>query len=318
MILRQLGVRKHIQRLGFLFNYHKPESLPNVLLFSMPRSGSTWLMELVWSQPGFKSINEPLNLKGSWLQKKSNIKGFKELYRDQTKAKVLNYFKAIAAGKSHFLNPNPLRKYTRFLTSRVVFKVIHGGELFINDIAKETNSKIVYLLRHPIAVALSRKQVPRTRELTSNFVMSHFNAQEQKYARKMMAEGSEMEIKVLTWCIQNRLALSQKNQEWLILSYERLTCEPEKVLSALATHCELPDLDVMMKSVNIPSAVTNQSENDSVALMKNESDVRLKLINKWRSKVSKETTMKCFDVCKKMNFEVYTIDQDLPVEDYVM
>jgi hypothetical protein len=316
--MQNLRIRKYIQNLGFLFNTHKPSGKPNVLLFSMPRSGSTWLMELVWSQPEFKAINEPLNLKGSWLQKKSRIQGFQELYSEYARQKTVNYFKGIAEGKYHFLNPNPLRKNARFFTSRIVYKVIHGGELFINDIAQNTNSKVVYLIRHPIAVALSRRQIPRTQELTSDFVMSHFDKKEQDYAKKMMLQGNDMEVKVLTWCIQNKLALSQKNKNWLLLSYERLTCHPEEVLNALAKHVELPNLDLMIESVNIPSAVSVQSEKDSVSLMKNESIERQKLISKWRSKVSKETQQKCFDVCKNMNFEVYTINDDLPVADDIL
>jgi len=313
-----LRLKKFIQNFGFLYNSHQPSGKPNVLLFSMPRSGSTWLMELIWTQPGFKPINEPLNLKGSWLKKKSGIEGFQDLYSEQARTIVIAYFKAIADGKANFLNPNPLRKHARFRSSRIVYKVIHGGELFINDIAISTNSKIVYLIRHPIAVALSRKQIPRTQELTSDFVMSHFDEQEQAYAKTMIKQGSEMEIKVLTWCIQNKLALSQKHKDWLILSYERLTFQPETVLKALAEHCQLPDIELMMQSVNIPSAVTTQSEEDSVALMKNKSYDRQQLIRKWRSKVDEDTIQRCFEVCKNMNFEIYTIDSDLPVEDHIL
>ena len=43
-------------------NVHRPDGRPNVFLFSTPRSGSTWLMELIWTQPGFKYVNQPLSL----------------------------------------------------------------------------------------------------------------------------------------------------------------------------------------------------------------------------------------------------------------
>jgi hypothetical protein len=33
-------------------NVHRPDGRPNVFLYSTTRSGSTWLMELIWSQPG--------------------------------------------------------------------------------------------------------------------------------------------------------------------------------------------------------------------------------------------------------------------------
>lgn len=244
-------LRNFVLNNGNLFNRHRPSVKPNVLIFSLPRSGSTWLQELIWSQPEFKYVNEPLNLKGPRLQNKSRINGFNELYTNEVRDKVVDYFKGFIEGKHHFMNPNPLRKHSRLFTSRIVFKVIHGGEFFINDIAQQTNSKILYLLRNPIAVALSRKQIPRTEELTSDFVLSKFNLDEQKFAKEIIHNGSDMEKKIMLWCIQNKFALQQRTSNWLVLSYERLTCYPEKVLTALAEHCELPELEIMIERVNI-------------------------------------------------------------------
>jgi len=42
-------------------NIHLTGNSPNVFIFSTPRSGSTWLMELILTQPGFKPCNEPCN-----------------------------------------------------------------------------------------------------------------------------------------------------------------------------------------------------------------------------------------------------------------
>lgn len=293
-----------------LFNSHKPSGKLSVLIFSLPRSGSTWLQELIWSQPEFKYVNEPLNLKGAWLQNKSGINGFKELYSEQVRDKLITYFKGFISGKHHFMNPNPLRKNSRFFTSRIVFKVIHGGEVYINDIAQSTNSKIVYLLRNPIAVALSRKQIPRTEELTSDFVLSRFTLEEQKFAKEIISTGSDMKKKIMLWCIQNKLALQHRNSNWLVISYEQLTYYPEKVLADVAAHCELPNLEAMIKRVNIPSAVSTQSEGDSVRLMQEDNDNRKRLINSWRSKVSDEEMRSYFDICSKMNIGIYKEDSD--------
>jgi hypothetical protein len=303
-------IKKLVLNNGFLFNRHKPSALPNVLLFSLPRSGSTWLLELIWSQPEFKYVNEPLNLKGSWLRKKSHINGFKELYTEAVRDKVVAYFKGFVEGKYHFMNPNPSRKNSRFFTSRIVFKVIHGGEFLINDIAEHTNSKIVYLLRNPIAVALSRTQIPRTEELTSDFVLSRFTPDEQNFAKEIIRNGSDMEKKIMLWCIQNKLALHHRTSNWLVISYERLTCYPEKVLTALAEHCKLPDLETMIQRVSIPSAVSTQSDDDSVSLMQEDSDNRKRLINKWKSKVTEAEMHNYFEICYKMNIGIYTEDSD--------
>ena len=307
----QIKLRNFILNFGFLFNRHKQSEQKNILIFSTPRSGSTWLQELIWTQPEFKYVNEPLNLKGAWLQNKSGINGFEDLYTHDVRDKLINYFKGFISGKHHFMNPNPLRKNSRFFTSRIVFKVIHGGEDYINDIAQTSNSKIVYLLRNPIAVALSRKQIPRTEELTSNYVLSRFTSAEQEFAKEIVHNGTDMEKKVMLWCIQNKMALQHRNPNWLIITYEQLTCYPEKVLTTLAAHCELPDLETMKKNLNIPSAVSTQSESDSVRLMQEKKNTRKGLINRWRSKVTEEEMRGYFEICNKMNIGIYSEGSDV-------
>jgi hypothetical protein len=174
----------------------------------------------------------------------------------------------------------------------------------------------VYLLRNPIAVSLSRKQLPRTKELTSPLVLSIFNSEEKEVVSQIMQDGDPMEKRILMWCIQNRLVLHQRTKDWLVISYESLTVEPEKVIAKLAKHCELIDVKKMMNSVNIPSAVTIQSEKDSINLMQNTSDKRQELISKWRTKVSEADARRYFEICKKMNIAIYNFDSDLPKADF--
>ena len=168
----------------------------------------------------------------------------------------------------------------------------------------------MYLLRNPIAVALSRTQIPRTEELTSDFVLSRFTTDEQNFAKEIISDGSDMEKKIMLWCIQNKLALQHRTSNWLLISYERLTCYPEKILNALAEHCKLPDLETMIQRVSIPSAVSTQSDDDSVSLMQEDSDNRKRLINKWKSKVTEAEMHNYFEICCKMNIGIYTEDSD--------
>lgn len=140
-------------------NLHKRGKKPDVFIFSMPRSGSTWLMELIWSQSGFKYINEPLDLGYDWICKYSGINGFQEYYENDISKKLVKYISDFSEGSSNFLNPSPFRKHHKFYTNRVVFKIIHATDLYIDDILSSINSKGVFLIRHPFDVSLSRKRI---------------------------------------------------------------------------------------------------------------------------------------------------------------
>ena len=108
-------------------NYHRPSDNKNIFLFTMPRSGSTWLMELLSSQPSIKYCNEPLYLNNALVKKYLKIENWEDLH-DETKLEIIySYFKKLNTGKLGFLNPNPFGDYYRPLTNRIVFKIIHGG-----------------------------------------------------------------------------------------------------------------------------------------------------------------------------------------------
>ena len=63
-------------------NLHIKGSSENVFIFSTPRSGSTWLMELIWTQKGFKYCNEPLDLRNKLLRSKLGFDSWNQLYEE--------------------------------------------------------------------------------------------------------------------------------------------------------------------------------------------------------------------------------------------
>jgi hypothetical protein len=310
--------REILQALRPYTNCHRPTEKPNAFIFSMPRSGSTWLQELIWTQPGFKYCNEPLNLKGNFLQKRSAISGFEELYRPSSRDKVVDYLRLFCIGKHHFLDPSPLKKYYRPITNRIVFKIIHGGEIFINDIAEKCNGKVIFLIRHPIAVSLSRKVLPRLNVLCSAQILQQFSPSQQQLARKIQAEGTFLEKGVLSWCIQNQLALWQRNPDWLVITYEQLTVEPKPIIDALVEQLGLSHPERIWQQLNIPSAVTVQSEQKAVEMMAGEQQQRRLLIERWREKVLPEEASHLMQIVADFELDVYTDNNSYPEPSWLL
>jgi hypothetical protein len=301
-----------------LLNYHKPGNEKNVFIFSLPRSGSTWLMELIWSQPEFKCCNEPLNLSINNLRALTGIDGFKDLYSTGVKQRLLNYFHSIASGKVHFMDPYPLRKYFRVFTSRIVFKVIHGGEKYINDIAENSNGVVLYLLRHPIPVALSRKKLPRLDELCSPFALQEFSEEEGQLAKEIQRNGSDLEKRILAWCLQNKLALKNRNDNWLVITYEQLALDPAPVINRMVSFCGLPKPELMFEGLNKPSAVTTQSDKQSKAILKTQTDEKYDLIARWIKSVDVAQSENLMGICRKFGFDIYSHDNPLPNEAWLI
>lgn len=284
----------------------------------MPRSGSTWLQELIWTQPGFKYCNEPLNLKGSYLRRKSGIDGFEELYNKESYSKVFKYFEGFITGKNHFLDPSPLRKFYRIVTDRIVFKVIHGGEYFINDLTSDCNGEVIFLIRHPFAVALSRRALPRLNVLCSDLVLQDFSVHIQKKARIIKREGSFLEQSVLSWCIQNKIALNQRKDNWTFITYEQLTVNPEPILKKVIKRLQLEKPERIYNQLEVPSAVSVQSDNDTMELMLNPEENRLQLIKRWEEKIPVLDRKKLFEIIDLFDIDIYPRDGFYPRQKYLI
>ena len=239
-------------------NYHSDKG-DNIVIFSTPRSGSTWLMELIKTQPDFKICNEPLNIRNTSVAKALGVNKWAELYSEKNSKILKNYFQEIISGKHLFLNGNPFRKYHRPLTSRIVFKIINGGELMVNEIAEVSKSKVLYLIRHPVSVALSREQLPRLETLINKDITKGLNLEEIKKIEKYKNDDSHIVRATLSWCIQNKLALNRSNADWVILTYEQLVVDPKPIVEFISYKFKFKKRQRIFANLKRPSTVTVQS-----------------------------------------------------------
>jgi hypothetical protein len=286
-----------------LSNIHHPSSAPNVFIFSTPRSGSTWVEELIWSQPGFKSCDEPLNLRNPLVRRSLGIDDWRTLYGGDAQSYLEPYFRAFCEGRLGFLNPNPLRKYYRPLTYRIVFKVLHGGEDRINWFRDTYNGRIVLLIRHPIPVALSREVHPRLDTFVNGPYRAHFADGLITHARRIFERGTDLERGVLSWCFQNALPLREATDDWVVVSYEQMVLDPAPAIKALAHKLDLPRPDRMLKRLTVPSAVKPKSDPETQRMLENEE--REALVGKWRRRVSGEQEGQAMQILEVFGIDAY-------------
>ncbi len=132
----------------------------NILLFGTPRSGSTWLMEILRAIPGYSSVMEPLHIK--WFPKIERLgiqpRTYKNIDCDWKEGK--RYFKNLLHGriinkKPHFsLRPIPVLE--RILSDKLVIKFVRGNRLLPWISASFPDVKKILLIRHPCAVINSQ------------------------------------------------------------------------------------------------------------------------------------------------------------------
>jgi hypothetical protein len=296
-----------------LTSLHRPSGEPNVFVFTMPRSGSTWLMELIWSQPGFRCVNEPLDVRNPLVRSSLGLSTWEALsQRDpQTLDKLERYFRGYCQGKIHVVVPPPwLNRHYRPVTHRIVFKVIHGGEDMISWFGERFNGRIVYFVRHPIPVSLSHGVFPRLQTLVSSH--DHlFTAEQRREAERILEGGTKLERGVLDWCLQNLLPLQQVSPDWVVLSYEQLVLEPERAVPYLAERLALPDHPRIMAHLAQASGVLRKSDPETQRLL-TQGQERSKLVSKWRNRVSEDEEAQLMAILERFGIDAYRAGSLLP------
>ncbi len=303
----KLLARAHLQ-------VYQPDGSPHVFVFSTPRSGSTWLGEIIWTQPGFKFCNEPLNVRNPHVRHHLGIGTWDELYADDARSSIERYFRGFCSGRLRFNDPFPLRHRYRPITHRIVFKEIHAGHDDINWFGDTFNARITYLVRHPIAVSLSREVYATLRTLLDSPYSRHFSAAQRAYAERILESGSKLERGVLAWCLQNAVPLRNARPDWVVLSYEQLALDPAPVVDRLSERLQLPRPETMLAQVKVASRSTRKSDPATQRILKQGAPDRPWLVDRWRERVNEADERRAMEILERFDLDTYHFGSSRPAD----
>ena len=294
----------------------RPAKRP-IFIFSTRRSGSPLLMRMCHSQPGVDYIDEPLNL---WrlhphFQRLPHPRsGYFISLSNAGEEKLYAYLKDLLSGKVRFRHRGNLLDPGRtFLVSRFVVKNINATPL-IDWFAEKFDSDIVYLLRHPGAVAesLVRRgwKSAAWAYLEDEVYCANLTAEQRELARKALKKGSLFQQCVLEWCLDNLYPLSVWSERpWLTLSYEELVMRPLEVSWMLCERLRLPEPERMRKALQLPSRTTSV---DSKKVVRAEGPGAL--VGRWLEQVDQREIEGMQELLNAFGIKIYRADSPYPAE----
>ncbi len=303
-------------------NIHRPGNKKDIFLFATARGGSTWMMEILASQPGIKYYDEPVNIRRSNVQRTGVFQDWLDIMPDGHRDEdILQFFLDLQKNRHGFLNPVPFRRNYRPITDRIVFK-IHALEHMINELKERCHGQVVFLLRHPIPTTLSRHEYPRLeRFLLSCYHRSRYLDDHQiNEAWNLYCKGSKLQRGILSWCFENFIPLRHADQkDWLVLTYEELLLNPEKLCQTISASLDLSRIDLMLHALNTPAANIKMSKQDTLAIL-DEQDERIRrrnLVTKWQSKVSEADERNCFNILSLFGLDTYQFQRAVAHDRYL-
>jgi hypothetical protein len=302
-------------------NIHRPGRAPDILLFATPRGGSTWLMEIIASQPGMKFYDEPLSPRRNNVALSGVVPNFESIMHDTgDSARIIGFLTELQAGRHRYMNPPPFRRHYRFLTDRIIFK-IHEIEHLMVEAQRALGAQVVYLLRHPIATSISRDQTPRLEQLLNCSYHAAVLDNSVRHAEitALARTGSFFERKVISWCFENLVALRRLQPTWLYVSYEELVLNPERSCDLLIDRLGLRDREAMLESFDRPAANIQLSRDETLAALRSPDARRRRhrLVSKWQGKVSDAERGQAAQILGLFDIDAYDASDVLPAERFL-
>jgi hypothetical protein len=295
-------------------NLHRQGAAPSVAIMSAPRSGSTWLMELIRTQPGFKSVEEPLNLRTPAVVSHLGIEDWSQMYGPSAAATLERYFRGFLDGRIRFMDHRPLAPHHRWITNRIVFKILHGAEDH-TAMLSGLGLRLVHLVRHPLPVALSRRELPRLPALLSDANLSRFPDDVAEHALARCRDGGDLDRAVVAWCLQNAPLFA--DPDLTLVTYEQLVVDPGTVIGRLAQTLALPDPDRMLSRVRVPSHSHAPADVERRSVLESGGLVDpTGLVDSWRNDLAVGEARRLMDTVSAFGIEIYRFDDPLPLNPY--
>lgn len=296
-------------------NIHFPGKEKNVVLFASPRGGSTWVMEMISSQPGYKICNEPFNVRSAYVSRHLGIDNYADLMNPANRDVYATYLNGIISNRLRGKNISIKHPNHRFITNKIVFKMIHAGMDRLEWLEDNFHSKIVILTRHPIPTSRSRKVFPLLELFDRTALREKFSDEQLRHIDKVRETGSHLEKGVTAWCIHFSIPFNSLRESWVLTSYEEAVVHSDEFVTYMIESMGFSRPDIIKKNMNRPSSSSDQSSSNRQKLLSDNAN-RRKLISDWRNKIDEAEEKDLMGILELFNLDVYVSGRDTVTEKY--
>ncbi len=291
-------------------NIHRKKEEQNICIFSNRRSGSTLLMQMIYSQSGVKYVDQPMD--SSRYSPYNKI--FKDIYKNKEFFKDKNNLNRLEKYFNDVVFRGNLKGYSqwnyfdnnyKFISDRLVIKILNALPL-IGWFEEKFDIKIVYLVRHPIPTSLSiiqRNWGNTVEDFLQNpyFIKKYLDKQKHNFSLQILENGSNLENLVLEWCLNHLYPLSVLNdKKWLTITYEELVLRPKQMVGLIFDYLDLPDRERMFETILKPSKTTSSQS---------KKDIRSKgpsyLVNRWKEKIDENIETEVMSILEEFGIDAY-------------
>ena len=276
-----------------------------VFLFGSARSGTTWIANVINYRNEYRFMFEPFHSLANDLCTHFE---YRQYIRptNQAESYILSASK-ILSGEVKNMWVDRLNK--KFICSKRLIKEVRGNLLAKWIHAQFPTVRMVFLLRHPCAVANSRlieNYATHVNDFFSQvYLVKDFLSPFIKEAKKTK---DVFEKHIFLWCIENYIPLKQFNDgEIHIAFYEHFCIHPEKAVRHLFSYLKQKFDSRIFYHIKKPSFETHKYS----AVISNSS-----LIDKWRDRITDDQIMRAVEILSYFGLDKVYSTEPFPICDH--
>jgi hypothetical protein len=236
-----------------LYRHAERNAAKSILLAGTARSGTTWVADIIASQVPCRIMFEPFHPRQVAAYRQFHY--FQYARPGDGNEDLWSYCRQVFTGtiRQKWIDRQVEHLFPRY---RVV-KAIRANLFLKWVIDRFPEVKLLFIMRHPCAVVLSRMQLGwatdtdiepflAQRELVEDYLAPHMDT---------IRRASTLEEKhAIIWCISNLVPLSQFGPEGLtVVFYEHLCTQPEIEIPRIFQAIGLSYRDDVFRRINRPS-----------------------------------------------------------------
>ncbi len=251
-----------IKRLGLRKSFNPEEA---IMIFGDPRSGSTWLAEMISTATDRLLVDEPLNLNFAKNLLPDTFGWRQHIPVEKDWLEVKDYFIHLLNGKKippQCLRHNDLRSFLK--SENAVYKTIRGKRLLhwlkANIIFRY---KPIFLIRHPLAMISSLSKHQSWDYPFKPFKLPNNNQEPYKKHYDFLRTLVTSEQQILAhWCIANEIYFKRDNiiKDCIIVKYEDLLSDTESTLVDIFKEWQMAGEGIHKIDFRRPSSSSNKAQ----------------------------------------------------------
>ena len=301
-------------------NKKKVNQKDTIIIVGTPRSGSTWLMEILETIPEYTYLFEPIN--PIYCPEAFNI-GFKSRHYiaiDKDWPEAEEYLKRVFTGQVFgHLDPYKLKYKVmrrRVFADKLIVKFIKFNRMLPWASNRFQLRGKFFIIRHPCAVIASQLKTdifgyhPTSPPIKGIFPThkqiieeaSQIDFLDSSLLKKIKTYKTKEEMLAVVWCLDNLVPLtSPKPHPWTTVIYEKLVKDGKREISRIFKEINEEIPESALKQLREPSMLTMKSDEKYL-------ENTNKQLSKWKKYLSKKQISRILSIVEEFGLDFYNKD----------